>query len=92
MTSSGPRPDYKIVYSKSVAKDIRDIETRSLRKIKSEIEKLVRFPDVENTKKLTNHPISDFRMKVGNYRVLFDVDDNTRIIFILKIGHRREVY
>jgi len=92
MTSSGLKQDYKIVYAKFVVKDIKDIENRSLKKIKSEIEKLAQFPDIENIRKLTNHPVSDFRMKVGDYRVLFDVDNNERVIFILKIGHRREVY
>ena len=65
---------YKIFYAKSVKNDIKHIQIGALKKIKKEIEKLVDFPDVQNIKKLTHHPVSDFRLKVGSYRVLFDVD------------------
>ena len=43
-------------------------------------------------KHLTNHPIADYRLRVGNYRVLFDVDWSKKEIHVLKIGHRRDVY
>jgi len=92
MTNSGEAPVYKLVYAKSVKKDIRRITTAQLKSIKEEIEKLVDFPDVKNIKKLTRHPVSDFRLRVGNYRVLFDVDTEGKTINILKIGHRRDIY
>ncbi|HFQ94308.1 MAG TPA: hypothetical protein ENK32_09880 [Anaerolineae bacterium] len=41
---------------------------------------------------MKNHPVADYRLRVGNYRVLFDVNWETREILILKVGHRREVY
>ena len=92
MTNSGEVPVYKLVYAKSVKKDIRRIDTVQLESIKEEIEKLVDFPDVKNIKKLTHHPVSDFRLKVGNCRVLFDVDTEDKTINILKIGHRKDIY
>lgn len=83
---------YSIVYAKSVKKDIKKIEASELKKIKKRIESLIDFPDVKNTKKLTNHPVADFRLKIGNYRVLFDLDKKHNTINILKIGHRKEIY
>ncbi|OPY72594.1 MAG: Plasmid stabilization system protein [Syntrophorhabdus sp. PtaU1.Bin058] len=83
---------FEVVYAKSVEKDIKNIPSRFLYKIKEEIEHLTEFPQVKNIKKLTNHPVSDFRLKVGDYRVLFDVDIRNRAIYTLKIGHRKEVY
>ncbi len=83
---------FKIFYAKSVEKDLRGIPIENLQKIKKEIDHLIEFPDVKNVKKLTHHPVSDFRLKVGNYRVLFDVDTTNKAIYILKIGHRKEVY
>ena len=81
-----------LFYAKSVKKDIKKIEAKDLKKIKEEIENLILFPDVKNIKKLTNHPVADFRLKVGKYRVLFDIDKKSEIINILKIGHRKEIY
>ncbi len=39
-----------------------------------------------------SHPLADFRLRVGNFRILFDVDEENKVIHILKIGHRKEVY
>jgi mRNA interferase RelE/StbE len=41
---------------------------------------------------LKNHPLAEYRLHIGNYRVLFDVSWERQEIYILKIGHRRDVY
>lgn len=92
MMNSGEAPHYRLVYAKSIKKDIKHIDTPQLERIKAEIEKLVYYPNVQNIKKLTHHPVSDFRLRVGNYRILFDVDTEKKTINILKIGHRKEIY
>ena len=60
--------------------------------IKEGIEELANFPNITNIRHLKNHPIADYRLRIGNYRVLFDVDWEKKEIHILKIGHRKEVY
>ena len=92
MKNSGTRRMYEIVYPKSLYKDIRKIPPRKLAQIKRAIEKLADFPDVHNIRKLKAHPLSDFRLRVGDYRILFDVEEKSRRIIILKIAHRKEVY
>jgi mRNA interferase RelE/StbE len=83
---------FKILYAKGVSKDLRKIAAYNLPKLKKAIEELENFPDISQIKHLTNHPIADFRLRVGNYRVLFDVDWEKKEIHILKVGHRKEVY
>lgn len=39
---------------------------------------------------LTHHEIGQYRFRIGDYRVIFDVEDDT--IVILTLGHRREIY
>ena len=90
MTISGNK--FTILYAKSVKKDIRNIPPDILSHIKVSIEKLQKFPNLSNIKKLSSYPLADFRLRVGNYRVLFDVDFDNNIIEVLKIGHRRDVY
>lgn len=84
--------NFSFVYAKSVAKDIEKIQSLDRIRIKEQIELLSAFPLVQNIKRLTNHPLADFRLRVGNFRVLFDVDFDNRKLFILKIGHRKDVY
>ncbi len=45
--------------------------------------------NLSNIKKLTNHK-PEYRLRVGDYRVLFDIDNNTMIVS--KISHRKEAY
>ncbi len=88
----GKVPGYNLLYAKSVKKDLKNIDITHLKKIKKEIEKLVDFPYIKNIKKLTHHPVSDYRLKIGDYRILFDVDCQGKTINILKIAHRKDVY
>ena len=41
-------------------------------------------------RKLTNPKIGTYRFRVGDYRIIFDIEDNT--IVILRVGHRKEIY
>ena len=83
---------YEILYAQSVKHDIKKIDKQYHKKIKEEIEKLKNFLDVNQIKRLQSHPLADFRLRVGNFRILFDVDEENKVIYILKIGHRKEVY
>ena len=79
----------KVVVRKSAAKDIEKIAEPHKTKIKLQIQQLQNFPDVPNIKKLKNHqPV--FRLRVGDYRVLFDVEDD--LIIVARIKHRKEAY
>ncbi len=45
-----------------------------------------------DVKSLTNDPEAKLRLRVGNYRVKFNRDDGIRIVEIVKVGHRKEIY
>ena len=83
---------FNIVYAKSVAKDLNKIPQKALLQIKTSIEELRNFPDISNIKHLKNHNIANYRLRVGNYRILFDVSWKQEKIYILKIGHRSKIY
>lgn len=83
---------FDIVYAKSVQKDVKNIPKHHLKRIKRAIENLKYFPDVSNIRHLTAHLLADFRLRIGEYRILFDIDFSKKRIIILKIGHRKDVY
>ncbi len=83
---------FNLIYAKSVSKDLRKITKASLPQIKVSVEELKNFPNISNIKNLKNHPLANYRLRVGNYRILFDVNWETEDIYILKIGHRRNIY
>ena len=64
---------FSIKYAKSVKKDLNKIDKTHLNNIKESIEFLKEFPNISNIKKLTAHPLANYRLRVGDYRILFDV-------------------
>ncbi|RLA05988.1 MAG: type II toxin-antitoxin system RelE/ParE family toxin [Gammaproteobacteria bacterium] len=70
-------------------KDLTKIDKKIATTIVAKIEKLVDFPQIANIKKLKsfNPP---FRLMVGNYRVLFDVEDNEIMVYMVR--HRKNSY
>ena len=53
------------------------------------IKKLEDYPHITNVKKLTNHN-PPFRLRIGDYRILFDIEDER--IIVSNIKHRKEAY
>lgn len=73
----------------SALKDLKRLQPKDREHINEKMAALANFPDVSNIKKLTNFEPA-YRLRVGNYRVLFDVLDST--IYIGRVLHRRESY
>ena len=70
-------------------KDLSKLHKGEVAKILSKIEELEKYPHIPNLKKLTNFE-PPYRLRVGNYRVLFDIENNT--ITVYKVRHRKESY
>ena len=80
---------YQLLYTKSAFNDVKKLDTITQKRIKKKIEEYSLNP-VLNAKKLINTAIGAYRWRVGNYRIVFDIDKNK--IIILRIGHRKEIY
>lgn len=74
---------------KSAINDLQKLTIKQKSRIHQKILELQNFPDVSNVKKLTQFEPA-FRLRVGDYRILFDVFENT--ILIGRILHRKESY
>jgi mRNA interferase RelE/StbE len=84
---------YQLSFSDRALKSLRKIQKSDSERIVSALEDLAKSPDSKaNVKKLTNHPDAIFRLRVGNYRVLYDQNDSIRIIAVIDIGHRKDIY
>jgi len=79
----------RVEVRKSAVKDFKKISEPYKSKIKEKIALLEKFPELPNIKKLTNHTPS-YRLRVGDYRILFDVYSDH--IEVAAIKHRKESY
>ena len=82
--------NYKIEFKKSALKEIKKINKTDAKKIMARIGELASEPRPFNCIKLTND--DKYRVRVGDYRVLYAIIDDLLVINVVKIKHRKEVY
>ena len=80
---------YKIVLTKRALKDIERIDIKTKAHIGNKIKTLTDDP-MKVSKKLSNPVIGTYRFRIGDYRVIFDIDKDE--VIILRIGHRKDIY
>ena len=81
---------YRIVFRKSVARDLRPIPNRDLRKILATIESLSEDPRPSGVEKLSGQ--DRYRLRQGNYRIIYEINDKEVVVLVVKVGHRKDVY
>lgn len=81
--------NYELIYTRRANRDIKRLDEQNKLRIKKQLELLSKSP-LTYAEKLTNSAIGDYRFRVGDYRIIFDIDENK--IIILRVGHRREIY
>jgi mRNA interferase RelE/StbE len=80
---------YRLVYVKSVKKDVDKLDGVTHKRIKKKIESFLNSP-LKYASKLISPALGTYRWRIGNYRIVFDLDGKT--IIVLKIKHHREIY
>ena len=81
---------YKIEFKKSAVKELNNLPHNDLKRIIRKIHNLADNPRPTDCKKLSGE--EKYRIRSGNYRILYFIEDDVLVIYIVKIGHRREVY
>lgn len=76
---------------KTAKKELKKIDKIMAQRILDAISDLRDFPDIQNIKRLKGKPIR-YRLRIGNWRLVFSVNWNEDILTIESIKHRREVY
>ena len=81
---------YKIFFKKLVWKDFKSIPDKDLTKILACIEALGKNPRQSGCKKLSGQ--EKYRLRYGRYRIIYSIQDKELSIWIVKVGHRKDVY
>lgn len=76
------------VFTKRAEKSFKKIPKEYQKKIKEAVLKLEQNPLSLGTIKLLNYPVAQYRKRVGDYRLLFDLDEEKKIIIIADIRRR----
>ena len=81
---------YKVTFKKSVAKDLRTIPNKDVKKILEKIDMLTDNPRTEGCIKLSGQ--ENYRVRQGLYRIVYEIKDDVLIINVIKVAHRSSVY
>ncbi|MGY6587466.1 MAG: type II toxin-antitoxin system RelE family toxin [Wenzhouxiangella sp.] len=81
---------YSIEFRRSVVKDLRCIPSKDIQRILQRIDSLADDPRPPGCEKLSG--LERYRLRQGNYRILYEILDERVLIVVVKIGHRRSVF
>ena len=81
---------YRIYFKKSVEKDFKVIPNKDLVKILERIEALAENPRPPGCEKFSGQ--QKYRLRQGRYRILYSVQDDELTIWVVKVGHRKDIY
>ena len=81
---------YNVSLKRSVLKDLEKIPKNDVKKIMSTIHSLSNNPRPTNVKKLSGQ--EKYRIRQGNYRILYSIEDKQLVVCVVKVGHRKNVY
>ena len=82
---------YSIEFKRSAAKALKKISRSDRRKIRDRIDSLAEsLPDPITTKMKGDNPFH--KVRVGDYRIVYEIQESLLVILVLKIGHRKDVY
>jgi len=81
---------YRVALTPAAAKNLDDLPSVLRPRVAEALRKLADNPRPPKCKKLEGQ--TGYRVAVGDYRILYLIDDRTKTVTAYKIGHRREVY
>lgn len=82
---------YKIVVTKKVVKQIESIAEPTRSRIRAAIDELAKDPRPNGCLKLSGLE-DEWRVRVGDYRIVYSIEDDVLTVEVVRVKHRREVY
>ena len=82
---------YRIKVQRSAAKALKKIPKLDRKRIDEKIDSLAeKLPSPDTTKMKGNNPFH--KVRVGDYRIVYEIQDDVLLILIVKVGHRKDIY
>jgi mRNA interferase RelE/StbE len=81
---------YRLLIKPSAVKELEDVPRKDRRRLATKMRRLAAQPRPPGAEKLSGHEL--YRVRQGNYRILYEIVDHALTVTVIKVGHRREVY
>jgi mRNA interferase RelE/StbE len=83
---------YRVVLEQTAQRDFRGLDSAAARQVRKGLLRLEKAPRPRGARKLRDLKPPHYRLRVGDWRVLYTVDDSAMRVHIYRIKHRREAY
>ncbi|MBI4233441.1 MAG: type II toxin-antitoxin system RelE/ParE family toxin [Chloroflexi bacterium] len=83
---------YKVFVSRRAQGELGDLPSSVLRRVDKVLQALALEPRPRGALQLKGKASEGWRLRVSDYRILYTIDDNAKLIRVYRIKHRREVY
>jgi len=85
---------YKLFFLKEAVEEFKRLDKSIQRIIREKLELLAKNPEIlkNNIKPLKGEYKGFYRLRVGNYRIIYKIDNENLIIILIRIGHRKDIY
>jgi mRNA interferase RelE/StbE len=81
---------YRLTFKRSAAKELDDLPAQVLARVVARVDSIAHNPRPVGCEQLSGE--KKYRIRQGDYRVVYSIDDAQSIVTVTKIGHRRDVY
>ncbi len=81
---------YTVSITRAAQKDLNSLSSVAQARVRAAIDALSNDPRPNSATQLRGS--TSWRMRVGDYRVVYDIDDIDLVVTVIRVGHRREVY
>jgi len=82
---------YEVYLEKSAENDIKRLPTSIFQRIIPQIKALAENPRPSGCRKITGSK-NDWRIRIGDYRIIYEIDEKAKAVRVMRVRHRREVY
>lgn len=81
---------YRLEFTPGADRQFRKLPQQVQARLRPHIDNLAQNPRPTGVEKLTGQDA--YRLRVGDYRILYEIQDKVLLVLVVKIGHRRDVY
>ena len=82
---------HKVYLEQAAEKGLKRLSAEDFKRVISHIKGLAEIPRPAGCRKITGSE-RDWRIRVGDYRIIYEIDDKAKAVRVMRVRHRREVY
>ena len=82
---------YEVLLERRAERDLKRLEAKEFHRITREIKALAENPRPPGCRKIAGSE-RDWRIRIGDYRVIYELDEEAKVVRVMRVRHRREAY